>query len=111
MTHGTIGGIIVSDLIQGVDNKWADFYSPKRTPLKKPKTFLAEMSNMTKQYGDFLISADINEINELSLGQGAILSKGLKKFAVYKDERGELYAFSAVCPHLGCMVQWNGEEK
>ena len=111
MTHGTLGGIIVSDLIQGKENKWADLYSPKRSPLKVPKRFVAEMANMTKQYADFITKADISEIDELPPGDGAILSKGLKRFAIYKGDDGQINAFSAVCPHLGCMVHWNGDEK
>jgi Rieske Fe-S protein len=111
MTHGTLGGLIVTDLIQGKENKWADLYSPKRIPLKAPGTYLSEVFNMAKQYGDFLKGADINELNELGPGDGAILSKGLQKLAVYKDENEIVHAFSAVCPHMGCMVQWNGEEK
>ncbi|HTM92133.1 MAG TPA: FAD-dependent oxidoreductase, partial [Flavisolibacter sp.] len=111
MTHGTLGGIIVSDLVQGIDNKWAEIYSPKRTPLKPPKTFLTEMFNTIKQYGDYITKADISEVDELTPGEGAILSKGLKRFAVYKDEGNKVHAFSAVCPHMGCMVQWNAEEK
>lgn len=111
MTHGTIGGILVADLIQGIENKWADLYSPKRTPLKSAKTFLTEQFNEAKQYLDYLKKADIKELSELQPGQGAILSKGLNKLAVYKDENGNVNVFSAVCPHLGCIVQWNAEEK
>jgi len=35
----------------------------------------------------------------------------LKKIAVYRDYDNTLHAFSAVCPHLGCIVQWNTNEK
>jgi len=66
---------------------------------------------MVKQYGDYVTKADINEADELQPGEGAILSKGFKRFAVYKDEENKVHAFSAVCPHMGCMVQWNAEEK
>jgi glycine/D-amino acid oxidase-like deaminating enzyme/nitrite reductase/ring-hydroxylating ferredoxin subunit len=111
MTHCTIGGIIVSDLIQGRDNSWADLYSPKRIPLKTPKTFVAEMLNMAKQYGDYISKADITGTDELRACEGAILGKGLKRFAVYKDEKDTIHAFNAVCPHMGCVVQWNAEEK
>ena len=30
MTHGTIAGIILCDLIQGKENRWANLYSPTR---------------------------------------------------------------------------------
>jgi len=111
MTHGTLGGMIVTDLIQEKENPWADIYSPKRLPISMPGTYLSEFMNVVKQYGDFIKRADIQEIDELHNGEGAILGKGLRKIAVYKDEQGEVYSFSAVCPHMGCVVQWNAEEK
>lgn len=111
MTHGTLGGLIISDLIQERENSWADLYAPKRSPLKAPKTFVTEMFNVARQYGAYITRADISEVEELKPGDGAILSKGLKRFALYKDAANELHAFSAVCPHMGCMVQWNGDEK
>ena len=111
MTHGTIGGILISDIIMGKENEWEKIYSPKRLPLKVPGKYLKEMAGMTAQYADYFIKADIHETDELQPGEGAVLSKGLKRLAVYKDESNELYAFSAVCPHLGCVLQWNADEK
>jgi glycine/D-amino acid oxidase-like deaminating enzyme/nitrite reductase/ring-hydroxylating ferredoxin subunit len=111
MTHSTIGAMLVTDLINGKENKWSELYEPKRSPLHSSKTFITEMANTAKQYADYLTKADITETDELESGQGAILSKGLKRIAVYKDEKKNISAFSAVCPHLGCIVQWNAEEK
>jgi Rieske Fe-S protein len=31
--------------------------------------------------------------------------------ALYRDEEGRAHECSAVCPHLGCVVHWNGAEK
>jgi glycine/D-amino acid oxidase-like deaminating enzyme/nitrite reductase/ring-hydroxylating ferredoxin subunit len=111
MTHGSIAGVIISDLITGIENPWATIYAPKRTPLKTPKTYFSEVLNMAAQYGDYLKKGDIKDVDKLNPGEGAILSHGLKKIAVYKDEGNNVHAFSAVCPHLGCIVQWNGEER
>lgn len=111
MTHTTIAGLIITDLIEGKENKWASLYSPKRIPIKLPGRFLSETLNMAKQYGDFLKKGDIKEAEQLSNGDGAILSKGLRKIAMYRDASGALHSFSAVCPHLGCVVQWNADEK
>ena len=67
--------------------------------------------NMAAQYGDFIKKADIEEAGMLANDEGAILSKGLRKIALYRDGSGALHSFTAVCPHLGCVVQWNGDEK
>ncbi len=111
MTHATIGGILVTDLINGKENPWSELYSPKRIPLGVPKTFFSEFANMVAQYGDYLKAGDIKEADKLGKEEGAILNKGFGKIAVYRDSSGFLHAFSAVCPHLGCVVQWNADEK
>ncbi len=111
MTHGTLGGIIINDLINGVENRWADLYSPKRIPAKLPGKYFKETFTTLAQYADYLKKADIQETDELPAGSGAILSKGLKRYALYRDANNTLHAFSAVCPHMGCVLQWNAEEK
>jgi glycine/D-amino acid oxidase-like deaminating enzyme len=111
MTHGTLGGMIICDLITGKGNPWADLYSPRRLPLKVTGMYLKEVANMAAQYADWIAKADIHEIDQLHAGEGAILSKGVKRYAVYKDEQNNVHACSAMCTHLGCVVQWNAEEK
>ena len=111
ITHGTIGGMLVTDLITGKQNPWEALYAPNRIPLKVPGHYLAEVFNMAKQYGDWLSSGDVAEAADVKPGEGAIVSHGLNKLAVYRTDAGELRVFSAVCPHLGCIVQWNADEK
>jgi glycine/D-amino acid oxidase-like deaminating enzyme/nitrite reductase/ring-hydroxylating ferredoxin subunit len=111
MTHGTIAGMLISDLINGKENAWEKIYDPSRLQFDMAGTYLKEAGNMAAQYVDYLTPGDIKSAHELQPGNGAIIRAGLKKVAVYKDESGNMQAFSAVCPHLGCIVQWNGEEK
>lgn len=111
MTHGTLGGMIITDLIMGRENRWASLYSPRRLPVKVPGTYLKEVANMAAQYADWITKADIKDADQLRPGEGAILSKGLKRYAVYKDEQNNVHACSAMCPHLGCVVHWNAEER
>src|SRR5690606_32083842 len=33
MTHGTIAGILLTDLIQGRENPWSEIYDPRRKPV------------------------------------------------------------------------------
>jgi len=48
---------------------------------------------------------------EVPWDSGKVIQRGLSKVAAYRDEKGELHEMTAVCPHLGCIVQWNGSEK
>ena len=111
MTHGTLGGIIINDLISGNENPWAEIYKPTRIPLKVTGKFLREALNMAGQYADWISKGDVDSMNEISIGQGAIISSGFKKMAVYRDENNELHIFNATCTHLGCVVQWNADER
>lgn len=111
MTHTTIGAMIISDSILGIKNKWEDLYDPSRITLKAAPDFLKEAANMASQYLDWIRPSDLKSLEGLGRGDGGILTSGLKKIAVYRDLENQLHTFSAVCPHLGCVVQWNGDEK
>ena len=111
MTHGTLGGIIISDIIAQRDNPWINIYSPSRISLKNTGDYLHEVGNMVAQFGDWFAEGDIEEAEQLKPGEGGIISAGLKKMAVYRDEENNLHTCTAVCPHLGGILQWNADEK
>lgn len=111
MTHGTIGAMLVSDLILGRQNPWLSIYDPSRKPLKEALHFIKEQANVAAQYTDWISSGDEADVAALSSGEGALVRNGLKKYAVYRDELGALHCHSATCTHMGCVVQWNGVEK
>ncbi len=111
MTHCTIAGILISDLILEKENPWEKLYDPSRLMFHSLGDYLHEVGNMAAQYVDLISPEDISSTSELKAGQGAIISKGLKKIAVYKDDKGKVSAYSAICSHLGCVLQWNADEK
>jgi glycine/D-amino acid oxidase-like deaminating enzyme/nitrite reductase/ring-hydroxylating ferredoxin subunit len=111
MTHGTIAGILICDLILGVENPWKTVYDPSRKPLQVLNEFIAENANVVKQYTEWVQKGDVDNIQKIAPGEGAVIKEGLKPVAVYRDESGHVSACSAVCVHLGCIVQWNSEEK
>lgn len=111
MTHGTIAGMLLTDLIQDRENRWTDLYSPSRVTLRATPEFASENINVAAQYSDYVTAGDIKSEDELKPGQGAVMRHGLSKIAVYRDENGAIHKRSAVCPHLGCVVAWNACEK
>lgn len=111
MTHTTIGAMIIRDSILGIKNKWEDLYNPARITFKTSGDFIKEATNMASQYLDWISASDLENTADLPAGEGGLISIGLKKIAVYRDYNNTLKAFSAVCPHLGCIIQWNNTEK
>lgn len=107
MTHGTIAGILLTDLILERKNPWESIYEPSRITLKALPEFARENLNVAKQYTDLVMAGDVESEEEIKAGSGAIVSHGLRKVAAYRDPEGELHKLSAVCPHLGCIVNWN----
>jgi glycine/D-amino acid oxidase-like deaminating enzyme/nitrite reductase/ring-hydroxylating ferredoxin subunit len=111
MTHGTIAGMLISDLIVGRENPWKDIYDPSRVFTHSITETVSELSNTFAQYKDWITKGDVESVEDLKPGQGAVISKGLQKIAAYRDEQGEIHQRSAVCTHMGCIVSWNGSEK
>jgi glycine/D-amino acid oxidase-like deaminating enzyme len=111
MTHGTIAGILLTDLIMGRENPWETLYDPSRKTLRAAGEYVRETLNVAVQYTDWLTGGDVNSEDEVAKDSGAVLRRGLTKVAVYRDEKGTLHECSAVCNHLGCIVDWNAAEK
>jgi len=110
MTHGTIAGLLLAALIEGREHPWAKLYNPARKSLRAALEFTKENLNMAAQYRSWLTAGDVASESEIARGCGAVLRDGARKIAVYRDRHGELHRMSAVCPHLGAIVTWNGEE-
>lgn len=111
MTHGTIAGMLLSDLIQGRDNPWSALYDPARKSLRSVGEYTKTNLNVAKQYVDYVTGGDFENPDQIPQGHGAVLRRGLQKIAIFHDENGEFHEFSAVCPHLGCIVDWNATEQ
>ena len=111
MTHGTIAGILLTDLIQGRKNVWEDLYNPSRIRLKSLPEYASENINVAGQYTDYVTAGDIKSESDLKPGAGGIMREGMSKIAVYRDESGKMHKLTAVCPHLGCIVAWNSTER
>jgi Rieske Fe-S protein len=107
MTHGTLAGIILADLIHGADIPWAKLYDPSRKPLKAAREFARENANVAWQYTDWLRSGEVDDESQVAEGSGAVMRRGMHRIAVYRDTEGELHQMSARCTHLGCSVRWN----
>lgn len=112
MTHGTIGGLLVTELIQGGDHPWAGVYDPSRKVGSAFTEFAKENLNVAKQYFDWAKPSRDGGGDPATLkpGEGAVFQRGMKKIAVHRDGDGTLHECSAVCPHLGCVVAWNETE-
>jgi glycine/D-amino acid oxidase-like deaminating enzyme/nitrite reductase/ring-hydroxylating ferredoxin subunit len=111
-THGTIAGMLLTDLIQGRSNPWEKLYEPTRRAVGTTSAlaFVKENLDVATKYTEWVQPGDVDSEEEIPLGAGAVVRRGARMVAVYRDTFGELHEHSAACTHLGCIVHWNSQE-
>lgn len=113
MSNSIVSANIINDLINEVDNKYAQIYSPNRAYRMHNmgdcfKNMMVATSHLAKS---FLCYPVFRCTKNLVRGQGGVYMIGGKKRAVYKDQLGKLHIFGARCPHMGCQLEFNKEAK
>lgn len=113
MTHGTIAGMLIRDLVKGNHNELEKLYDPSRFKIfKAGKTFFKEMVGglisylKTKPAG-----IDESGLSGIRPNEGKIIEFEGERFGAFRDEKDELHFVAAECTHLGCVVKWNNDEK
>ncbi|MDY0884410.1 FAD-dependent oxidoreductase [Dongia soli] len=98
ITNGTAAGLTISGEICKGERPWGNLYDPTR-PVPE----------------DFHKSGDTQSLVEtpdaIALGQGAVVVRDNEKYAVWKDDNGDLKVLSAACTHKGCTVTWNNADQ
>jgi nitrite reductase/ring-hydroxylating ferredoxin subunit len=112
MTHCTIGGLLITDLILGKKNAWEEIYSPSRITAKTGNVFFKELFRGVAALMKGAPDDDrVKEFSAVRNGEGKITNVGGHKCAVYRDENGSYHVVSARCTHLKATLVWNADEK
>ena len=104
---------IIRDKIVKGKSPNEDVFSPERfmnTESMKEEIEAAKQA-MKGLAREFLVPVGRKFVDNLPDGHGGIVELEGKKVGVYKDEHGNIYAVSTRCPHLGCQLEWNPDEK
>lgn len=112
MTGSMLSAMILTDLINGKDNKYAKLFNPSR--LNVLASISSIVSNSINSInGLFLKRLLINrkEIKELKNDDSIIIKHKKRYLGIYKDTKGKLHAVDVRCPHLGCILSFNKEER
>jgi nitrite reductase/ring-hydroxylating ferredoxin subunit len=113
MMLGSISAKILSDLVVGKDNKYADLFSTSRIkPIDGFTEFVKENADVTYHFvADRIAVKETDSLKSIQPGNGKVVEYDGKKVAAYRDDKGDIHALSAVCTHAKCIVSWNSEEK
>lgn len=112
MTGAMLSAIIICDLICGRANPYERLFKPQRLH------FFASLGALLKDVGESVkglckgfFHLPFRTADSLPDGHGGVVRIGFKRFACYKDDMGNLHRISARCPHMGCRLEWNPDER
>lgn len=124
MTTSMVSAMILRDKILGNKNPYEEVYNPQRFKItasvknlykdgKETTTALAReyfkspKIKLEETESGMLCESSLSSIKN---GHGGIVEHDGKKYGIYKDETGKIYAVSTKCTHLGCQLEWNQDE-
>jgi glycine/D-amino acid oxidase-like deaminating enzyme/nitrite reductase/ring-hydroxylating ferredoxin subunit len=113
LTFGTLSGMMLADRVLGRPNPYAALYDATRVkPAAQALRFAMENLDYPLQLAkDRLRWGEGGSAADLAPGEARVVRSGGEAVACHRDAQGALHAVSAVCPHLGCHVQWNSDER
>lgn len=113
MTNGVAGALNFIALYRGEKARFADLFDPARKPKSgiALKEFASGQGAVLANLAEYATPGEVDDIDAIPPGEGAIVRRGIKKIAAYRAPDGEVTLRSAVCTHVGCIIHWNGFEK
>lgn len=111
ITTAMVAAEIISDMICGKENEYADIFSPERGCTAA----CCELIRNGLHTADALVLKKLKSpsksVSQLKNGEGDIVRCNGKTVAAYRDENGVVHAISPNCTHLGCRLTFNAEMK
>lgn len=113
MTSSVVAAEILSDLALEREPMAASaVFSPQRFRAgASAKQLAGDIACSIQGLGRRVLEPGRISAEELPAGHGGVVDLEGEKMGVYRDEDGELFAVPAKCPHLGCQLEWNPDEK
>lgn len=111
MTGSMAAAKLLTDKILKKENEYEKLFSPQRKLVcQARKNFLYDSMYSAVHLSKRIIRPAKGELEEILPGHGGIVKYQGKKQGAYKTETGEIFLVDIKCPHLGCQLEWNGEE-
>lgn len=112
MTTSMVAAMLIAGEIAGGTPDWADVFSPARFQLSaSAKNLATQTAQSFKGLAREIFKIPQKTLDALPVGHGGIVETNGRKAGVYKDETGKCHVVNPRCPHLGCEVEWNPDEK
>ena len=111
MTSSMVAANLLRDRICRKETPNGSVFDPGRFDTETIAGIACESGHAAKGLSKRIFQVPGEQSAEIPAGHGGIVSLGLDKVGVYKDEDRKVYSVDIKCPHLGCQLEWNPEEK
>ncbi|MBQ8200234.1 MAG: FAD-dependent oxidoreductase [Clostridia bacterium] len=112
MTSSMASAILLSGMICGQPPEWAAVFSPQRFKLSASARSLAdETGHALRGLSREVFSLPRETMDALPPGHGGIVELDGHKLGVYREPEGCCHIVDPRCPHLGCQLTWNPDER
>ena len=111
MTNAWICARVVTDMILGKGEK-KNIYSPQRVVLfKNPLETFEHVGVVAASFANDLLNLDAKKFKRIGIGQGAVIRHKGHRVGASRDKDGKVRLISGICPHMGCNLKWNKDER
>ncbi len=112
MTGSMVAATLLTTRLTGEDYPYADIFSPQRFfPSASISAFWEGAGYAVRGIGRRLFVPAQTAAVDIARGHGGIVAWQGKKYGVYRHTDGTLFAVDIRCPHRGCELTWNDDEK
>ncbi len=110
MSSSMVSAMILRDMICGIENPYAEVFSPSRFSMEEIPQLVKDGCKSVKGLTKRFFHIPRETIDALKPGHGAVVKTSEGKVGVYKTGEEKIYQVDIVCPHLGCELVWNPDE-
>jgi glycine/D-amino acid oxidase-like deaminating enzyme/nitrite reductase/ring-hydroxylating ferredoxin subunit len=113
LTFGTLSGMMAADRILGRGNPWRELFDTGRTKIRGGVWNYVRENTDYPYYmvRDRFAGAEARSLRAIKRGEGKILERNGESVAASRNSDGSVTMVSAICTHLGCLVDWNEAER
>jgi glycine/D-amino acid oxidase-like deaminating enzyme/nitrite reductase/ring-hydroxylating ferredoxin subunit len=112
ITGSMVSAIIISSMIAGEEIPFAEVFNPARFDFGASGGGLAkDVRQITKGFALRVAPAEEDNPESIPMGSAAIVNINGRKRGLYRDDNGNAHIVTVKCPHLGCRLSWNPDER
>lgn len=111
MSSSMVAADIIADIICGDENDYAEIFSPQRFNTESLPQLFRDGVKSVKGLSKEIFKMPGSLAEDMPNGHGGVVETDGFKAGVYKSDDGRVYAVDTRCPHMGCQLEWNPDER